>query len=194
MEQPFIRALSPEEARAVYRRDIQRDFPPDEVKPWATIDGLLRRGRYRCLGLFAADGLRGYAFFASLPGTAGEKDYLLDYFAILPAFRGRGLGSLFLGMLPQEMKDAGRILGEAENPDAAETDADRETREKRLRFYRRCGVSDTGVTSRVWGVEYRLLYFGGTAPISPDAVRALYADFYHVFFPPKVYDQKVLIR
>ena len=67
MEQPFIRALSPEEARAVYRRDIRRDFPPDEIKPWATIDSLLRRGRYRCLGLFAADGLRGQDLRLALP-------------------------------------------------------------------------------------------------------------------------------
>ena len=194
MEQPFIRALSPEEARAVYRRDIRRDFPPDEIKPWSVIERLHRRERYRCLGLFAADGLRGYAFFASLPGAAGGKNYLLDYFAILPAFRNGGLGSLFLQKLPEELTDALLVIGEVENPDYAENEAQREVREKRLRFYRRCGVSDTGVTSRVWGVEYRLLDFGGKAPAAPDAVRALYAGFYHVFFPPRVYESKVLIR
>ncbi len=152
----------------------------------------MRADRYVCLGFYEAAGLRGYGFFATLPAENGGLHYLLDYFAILPAYRGQGLGAAFLPAMLARLPDAASVIGEAENPACAANEADRALRERRIRFYLRCGVRDTGVTACVWGVEYRLLFFGGRA-LSQDAVRRVYGAFYRSFFPPALYAQKVRI-
>lgn len=144
MSEREIRLLSPEKAKTIYRRDIARDFPPDERKPWASIERLMRADRYVCLGFYEAAGLRGYGFFATLPAENGGLHYLLDYFAILPAYRKQGLGAAFLPAMLARLPDAASVIGEAENPACAANEADRALRERRIRFYLRCGVRDTG--------------------------------------------------
>lgn len=190
---PAVRPLTLQEARAVYQQHLTRDFQRSERKPWSRIEDALGRGRYLCLGLFCQDALAGYAFFASLPDETEGRNYLLDYFAVLPALRGRGLGSDFLRRMLPLIPDARCILCEAENPDYAEDAAEKARQESRLRFYRRSGVADTGVTARVYGVEYRILLFPGAEKSSAE-IRGLYEAFYHSFFPPAVYRQQVLIR
>ena len=192
MAERIIRLLSLEDAKSVYHRDVTRDFPPDERKPWPTIERLMRADRYVCQGLYEDADLRGYGFFAALPAEDGGWDYLLDYFAVLPGERNRGLGAAFLSPMLACLPNASSVIGEAENPDHAENEADRSLRERRMRFYLRCGVRDTGVTACVWGVEYRLLLFAGHA-LSPDAIRRLYEAFYRSFFPPAIYAQQVRI-
>ena len=194
MDTLHLRLLTEREARDVYEQYLLKDFPPDEIKPWRQIQALLKKNQYLCVGLFAREALRGYAFFASIPSDGGLTDYLLDYFAVLSSYRDRGLGGAFLSLLGQYIPQAGLIIIEAENPDDDRFPQEKETRLRRLRFYLRNGVLDTGVTAQVWGVEFRLLIFGGQRKPEPDAIRALYSAFYHSFFPPEVYDSKALIR
>lgn len=189
----LIRTLAEHEARDVYQQHLTRDFLPSERKPWSRIEAALARGDYRCLGMMQEEALLAYAFFASLPGEKGSRDYLLDYFAILPAHRGRGLGSDFLHRMRDCLPDARHILCEAENPDYTEDSAEKALRERRLRFYRRGSVMDTGVAARIYGVEYRILAFPGAGESICD-IRALYSAFYHSFFPPRLYSRQVLIR
>lgn len=194
MDTLHLRPLAEQEAGEIYRQYLVLDFPPDETKPWSRIRSLLRQSRYLCLGLFSNEALRGYAFFASIPSDDGLTDYLLDYFAVLSPCRDQGLGGQFLALLGRHLDKAGLIIGEAENPDDDRYPEKKETRLRRLRFYLRNGVQDAGITAQVWGVEYRLLIFGGQRAPDPDTIRALYSAFYHSFFPPKVYASKVLIR
>ncbi len=194
MDTLYLRPLTEREAGDVYEQYLLKDFPPDEVKPWRRIQALLKKNRYLCIGLFAQEALRGYAFFASIPSDGGLTDYLLDYFAVLSSYRAQGLGGAFLALLGQYIPQAGLIIGEAEDPDDKRFPEEKETRLRRLRFYQRNGVLDTGITAQVLGVEFRLLFFGGQRKPDPEAVRALYSAFYRSFFPPKVYASKVLIR
>lgn len=194
MSERCVRPLTLPEIREVYRVHIARDFPPDEIKPWARIAALLERERYLCLGLWDGGVMKGYAFYASLPAREEGTDYLLDYFAVLPAWRNQGLGGHCLSLLRAALPEDACVIGEAENPDFASLPEEEDLRRRRLQFYLRNGVADTGVTARVWGVEYRILAFGPRLPRSPEEVRGLYAAFYHSFFPPALYRQKVLIR
>ena len=108
--------------------------------------------------------------------------FLLDYFAILPEYRDCGCGSLFLQRLCSDLTGAEIILIESGDPDCAESDAERAVSERRLRFYLRNGCADTGVTARVFGVEYRLLEIS-RCPHSQDDVRRIYRNIYESFLP-----------
>ena len=189
-----LRPLSVQEAKAVYSRHLVAHFPPAEVKPFFAIRNRLQRGAYLCLGAWMAGEMAGYAFFASQPGEAGKTDYLLDYFAVLPPLRGRGLGSQMIGQMRQQLPNAGCVICEADDPDGARDAQEKAVREKRLRFYSRNGILETGVCAQVYGVDYRILDFHPDAGHTAHQIRRLYAAFYHSFFPDWLYEKKVFIH
>lgn len=189
-----IRALTLPEAKALYRQYIPLDFPPAEVKPWRAIEKRLHKDAYICLGFGEQDALRGYAFFASMQDQQGARQYLLDYFAVLSPFRGEGWGSFFLRQMASCLPRVHCVLAEVENPDYAKRQADRALQQRRLQFYLRSGAAETGVESRIYGVEYRLLELSRVRALTPNEVRALYSAFYHSFFSPLRYQRKVVIR
>ena len=65
-------------------------------------------GKYECYALTENE-LLGYAFFVKL-----ERDYLLDYLAIVRGKRDLGLGSVFLEKLFHQLKDADSMIVEVE--------------------------------------------------------------------------------
>ena len=87
-----IRTLTIEEIRQTYKEHLRYDFPPDELKPLDRIEVSINEGKYLCIGAFGEDGkLVAYAFFV----MTGDK-CLLDYYAVIPELRGKGIGSAFL--------------------------------------------------------------------------------------------------
>lgn len=188
-----IRELTVEEVREVYRRCMTADFPDNERKPLGRIEAALREDRYLCYGCFREGELCGYAFFAYLPGKRG-REYLLDYLAVLKNKRGRGVGSDFLKALERRLPDAACVIGEVENPDYAGSEAERAERERRIRFYRRSGIEDTGVTVRLFGVEYRVLEKPLRARHDAEEIRKIYDRLYRSILPAELYSSKVLIH
>lgn len=184
-----IRPLSDAQLEAVYETGMMHDFPDTERKPLRMIRDALRRDEYDCLGLFAGEILRGYAFFVRL-----GRELLLDYFAVSPAYRGTGCGSRFLQMLRQQYTDAETLIIETETPAYAADDADRLTRTRRMQFYLRGGCRETGITVQVFGVEYSLLELPLSGVHTPDEIRAVYARLYQSFLPPERYQRNILIR
>lgn len=181
-----LRDLSPEQAREIYKTYLVRDFPPNERKPWAMIQRRLQKGGYRCRGLFEGENLRGYAFFV-LDGALS----LLDYFAVLETCRGQGYGSAFLKLLIDD-EASQWVLVEAEDPAAASSPEDRDARERRLRFYLRNALMDTGARAWVFGVDYVLLSFPRPSLTAQNAAQA-YAEIYRSFLPAAAYQKWIKI-
>lgn len=187
MAEPFrIRALGPDEIRALYAGRLKEDFPPDELKSLAAIERLYAQGRYAC---YAADGagIPAYAFFVKLGSRA-----LVDYFAVRRDLRGQGVGSRFLqALVGGPLRGMDVVLLEADDPDAAPDADELDVRERRLRFYLRNGLVDTGVVAEVFGVAFRILALPvGDVPVAADARRA-YAELYRAILPRKTYDAEV---
>lgn len=182
-----IRPLTVDEAKEIYHHQLKRDFPADELKPWSVIRRCMKSGAYRCLGLYREDRLLGYAFFVLYHRSA-----LLDYFAVLPEYRSEGLGSFFLQKLPEHLEGNPRILAEAETPEAAETEEEKETRNRRIAFYLRNGLKDTGLRPRVFGVDFTILWFPNTPVPTAEDARAVYENLYRSFLPAAVYE-KILV-
>lgn len=180
-----LRPLGLAEIRALYRSRMTADFPPDELKPLSAIEGAMARGEYACFGAMDGDGdgTLAYAFFVTLGRRA-----LFDYFAVARKLRGRGIGSRFLqALIAGPLRDMDCVLLEVDDPDFAPDAAERDTRRRRLAFYLRNGLADTGVRATVWHVAYRVLALPVGRIPTPIEAREIYGALYRAIMPPRVY-------
>lgn len=167
------RLTSFSQVKDLYRKRLKQDFARDERKPLSAMRRLWKDDAYDCYGLFDGDEILGYAFFVHL-----GKNYMVDYLAISEDRRGQGLGSIFLRQLGPCLADADCILCEIEDPDKAPDEATRLLRERRLQFYQRNGYRKTGLTSLLFGVDYRILEFTAAGSHTAAELRAIYTEFY----------------
>ena len=128
-------------------------------------------------GIFFKEDMCGYGFFAFTEENT-LRVYLLDYFALREDLRDQGIGSFFLSHIQETLPEPGPVLVEVENPDFAETDESKLLQEKRLQFYLRNGLIDTGITVWLFYVEYRILEFSGKASLTADECRQAYRAVY----------------
>lgn len=62
-----IRLLNETDAETIHREQMTRDFPESELKPFAAVRGLMRRGLYEPLALYENGALAAYAWQTVLP-------------------------------------------------------------------------------------------------------------------------------
>lgn len=162
----------------LYKSRLKQDFARNELKPLSAIRRLWDRDAYDCYGLFRGEDLLGYAFFVRI-----GRNYLFDYLAIEAGHRDEGLGSAFLRQLAACLTEADCVVGEVEDPDKAEDEAERALRERRLQFYLRAGYRRTDLTARVFGADYRILEVPVGRDHSTDELRAVYTELYRAILP-----------
>ena len=184
-----IGLLTLPEIREIYRKRLKHDFPANEVKPFAMIEKAFRDGRYRCYGVREGDDLLAYAFFV----LTGDL-YLLDYYAVKKDLRGSGIGSGFLKELGSRCLDeASCVLVEVDDPSSAGSDQEKEIRERRLAFYRRNGLSDTGARAQTFGADFLILEFPKGEPHSKEEAGAFYLRIYRSLLPERICERQVRI-
>ena len=148
-----LRIPTLEQLRMVFRRDMVEAFPEAELKPLAAMERLWADGWYKPYCLFDGDEIVGEAFlWLGHPGWA-----IVDYLCVTAARRNDGLGAEILRLL-QEMEPETVFFGEAEAPESAPEPA---MAERRLGFYKRCGLRTAGYDTCMFGVHYKTLYFFG---------------------------------
>lgn len=118
---------------------------------------------------------------------------MLDYYAVSREARGTGIGSCFLRLLKEELgrKDICTMIAEVENPDFAKSEAEREERKRRIRFYEKNGLILTEICSCLFGVEYRIMYL----PVRGGAEEIWMAldHIYHAMFDEKYFGKEVML-
>ncbi len=162
-----IQKLEIPQLEKLYHAHMEKDFVPQELRPWHSVERLTEQG---C-----------YAAFACC-----EAGVLLDYFAVVPQLRGKGVGSRFFrelrGVFPQF--EASCVFIEVESLESACSPEEREVRRRRIRFYQRCGCEGTPIFAHLFGVEYQILAFPleGQLP-SPEELEAALMRIYQVVIP-----------
>lgn len=185
-----VEKLTLEQVRSAYPEQIANTFPANELKPLKVIERALQRDEYVCCGAMDGDEALGVAFFVRVGGLM-----LVDYLAVKRELRSNGIGGRFLrALIDDTFRDAGTVLLETDEPSAADDPGERRIRERRLAFYLRNGLHDTGVLAVVLGVTYRLLTLPVGAPITPDEARRAYSRLYHAILPPQIYRERVFIQ
>lgn len=179
-----LTVIGAEELERLYEERLREDFPADELRPYSNMKYLLDRGLYRCLVCHEEGKLLGYALFV-LSGAVA----LLDYYAVVPELRDRGVGSRFFRSLKRPIAESGAslVLIEAESVESAVTPSQTEERERRFRFYERCGCRKTQVCSYLFGVEYRIFVcpLAGEDPPDREVMGSL-EELYRRMIPPIV--------
>jgi len=144
-----LKYLTHDQIRALHREHMERDFPPDELKGADRILEHLADGCYAVYGAFEGDVLMGYAM---LGFDAGHQDALLDYLAILPPYRGMGLGTQLMDLICAAIPQCGGLFVESECADVSPEAA------RRLDFYARAHCPTCGLQADVYFVPYEICY------------------------------------
>ena len=177
------------EIRGIYRKRMKHDFPANELKPLSMIEKAFREKRYRCYGVREGDELLAYAFF-----VLAEDVYLLDYYAVKKELRGSGIGSGFLKELGRShFGEAGCVLVEVDDPFFAGSEEEKQVRERRLAFYLRNGLLDTGARARTFGADFLILEFPKGEAHSRAEAGALYDRIYRSLLPERIVERMVRI-
>ena len=183
-----IRTLTIEEIRQTYKEHLRYDFPPDELKPLDRIEVSINEGKYLCIGAFGEDGkLVAYAFFV----MTGDK-CLLDYYAVIPELRGKGIGSAFLSEAIRKA-DSSFTMIEIEDPFEAADEKEKLICQKRMDFYLNAGCINTEVRVSAFGVRFLILEYPLTGIHSASEVAEGYKDIYREILPSKMFEENIKI-
>jgi len=140
--------------RKLLKKLYQTAFPRSEKKPYLLIERKCREGSMERMAI-EEDGQ-----FLGLAITILHKDIvLLDYFAVSPESRGKGIGSAILKELTVRYPGK-RILLEIEDPE--EPCKNREDRLRRKAFYLRNGLTVQNYKVWLFGVKMLILTLGGS--------------------------------
>ena len=109
-----LRELDLTELRRLHKTELHEAFPPEELKPYAAMETLVKAGVYHPMGAWEGETLVGYAILWESPGS---RYVLIDYLGVTASRRNRGLGGRLLGLL----RDASRASdGNTVAPHAAD--------------------------------------------------------------------------
>ena len=184
-----VRVLQADEIKTLHREWLTRDFPPEEQKPLSMIMNAVERDAYICYGAMAEESILAHAFFMK-----HRRDALVDYYAVREDLRGEGIGSRFMQeLINGPLQAMNCVLLETEDPDFARNMQERDTRNRRLNFYKRNGLVETGLKATVRGVPYYVLELPLGERHSAETIRTMYTGIYHVAMPGKDYSERVRI-
>ena len=189
----LIKKLNLEQVTKIYKEELVRHFPADEVKPLKSIERMWKMGAYQAFGLYemVSDELMGYAFFSKKPGN---DMILMDYLAVLEEHRNKGLGAVFLQEMKAIMKEYKGILIETEDVDFAQNVEEVQVCQKRDAFYKRNGVIKIDVKSAIYGVHYANWIYPIDTEWNVDECREELRAIYQVMIPGEKYEKFVRIE
>ncbi|MDE5931621.1 MAG: GNAT family N-acetyltransferase, partial [Lachnospiraceae bacterium] len=152
----YSRPMQQAEAKTVYIGRGHQDFPPNELKPFSMIEKLMNSGCYECCGFYEkeTDELCAYAFMMA---DADTNMLLLDYFAVCEEVREKGYGSAAIELLKEDYTKWDGMIFEVEDDDTANTEEEKQIRQRRIAFYERNGVVMTNQKSCAFGVDFKLM-------------------------------------
>lgn len=166
----LAKKLTLAEARRIYETYAKTDFPPEEIKPFQVIARTWEQGGYYAYGFYEKSGEGSGQLledeseqipcaYAFLVADKENQVLLLDYFAVMKQKRGEGYGSAALALLGEACADWNGLVIEVEDDELPTIDEGTRTmRKRRIAFYAAAGCEMTDIRSRVWNVDYRIMF------------------------------------
>ena len=147
------------------------------------VGGGTTRGLYEPLAFYdEAGALMAYAWQAVLPQC---RNVLLDYFAVLPQYRGSGVGTAVLKELaayyaPRKQS----LIIECEHPAEAPEPA---VARRRIGFYLRAGAHAAAMESRLFGVRYQIYSLPAGGLAKDEEIHRDLQELYRTMVPEPYY-------
>ncbi len=184
----LIKTIDRNEMEYIFKTFMPEAFPPKELKSLAHMHLLFDSGNYHCMGAYEGETLLAYAMFAISP----QKDCaLLDYLATTKQARNKGVGSEFVKAIKADKDFNIPILLEVDNPNYAQSDAEKNIRERRIQFYLRNGCEMTGLETYVYEVNFNIMALNHSTKL--DDVRISTDKLYRTIFSKQVLKDHVEI-
>ncbi|WP_022762667.1 MULTISPECIES: GNAT family N-acetyltransferase [unclassified Butyrivibrio] len=181
-----LKKLQNAEITTIYQERLVHDFIEDELKKLPVILKAVDDGIYECLGIYDDSEIIGYTFLVKQ-----GMNYLVDYLAVYPKHRNKGLGGEIIRMLREYMSEAGLVILEVEDP-AYTNDRDlKALQTRRIGFYKRNGCIDTGLKVRCFGVPFIILVLENSTIISNEKLWELYRSFYGAVFSMDIVEKNI---
>ena len=178
--------LDKAQRRRIYIEHMKEDFPSSELKSLEMIEQGIAEGYYRFLGLLAHNEVIGYVCLIE------EGDAcLIDYLAVVPEQRNSGAGSELLRLLGNWLNDKEYVIVEVEAPSSGKNENDVTLRKRRVEFYLRNGLLDTGVDVCCFGVDFRVLEAGRRGPHNRKDVIRRYVNLYRRILPETLFRDNI---
>lgn len=149
----FIDYKSNTESKKIFKDLYFLAFPREERRPMKVLDRLSAKNKLQVKIIFLDNKPIGLVVFSLF-----EDILWIDYLAIDPRIRSKGLGKKVLDYFKENYADY-RIFVEVETPDL-DTDPDDE-KNKRVKFYEKNGFSPCHVRARVFGCDFSLYSING---------------------------------
>ena len=161
----FLQDATKNEIKAV-KSLYKKAFPRLERKSFMLIQKKVREGRSRILTVKDENNN-----FCGLMITATCSDVmLLDYFAIVEEFRGKGIGSQAISEFCKRFGNEYRIFLEIEFPDGDDA------KSRRKNFYLKNCLKESGIEVTLCSVPMELLYFSEI--VSFEEYHSLYQEVF----------------
>lgn len=144
-------------------------FPAAERKPFGMIVSMYRKGKTDIWCVERKGRFTGLAMTIN-----GEDMILLDYFAVLKAHRGEGIGSAALKELQRVYGNKGLFV---EIESTYENAPNQAQRVRRKHFYLSSGLEELNAKVKLFGVNMELL--GIRCQLDYDGYKAFYRDNYN---------------
>ena len=158
-------------------------FPKSEQTPIWFLLHRAKRDSVKFYGYYDDDVFAGFSYTI----TQGELT-CVQYLAVGAKNRSKGYGTLILSNIKEQYPDNRILLGiEAEDENAANN----EQRRKRRTFYIKNEYFSTGIFSKMNGVIYEMLMYGGTC--TTDECQALLKEYLgpipYLIYKPKFFNK-----
>ena len=187
----YSRPMQQDEAKAVYIGRGHRDFPSSELKSFSMIEKLMNNGCYECCGFYEkeSDELCAYAFM-----MADTDTNMLDYFAVCEEVREKGYGSAAIKLLKEDYIKWSGMIFEVEDDDAADTEEEKQIRQRRIAFYERNGVVMMKQKSQAFGVDFKLMVLNLGNVTTENNVGYYLESIYRKMLPENLFREQFRLR
>jgi GNAT superfamily N-acetyltransferase len=153
MSDLYIRSIAPSELKYFYPR-IESDFAAGEYPPMDVLYDHMLQGKQEGYALWDGNKYVAYSFWAANPA---RNHILITLLAVMPEYRGQGMGTNFLKKL-HEMMNEGMVIVEVEKPEEAKTDKERDKRLRRIAFYEKEGyILINEIDYIIWDIPMHLM-------------------------------------
>lgn len=147
-----VRPMELEQLQRIYQHIVQ-DFPAGEYPPCDILYRHLQSGTQDAQVFCAGEQVLAYSICA-----AGSDYVLISLLAVLPEFRGQGVGSAFLPALIKSYSGKQGIIIEVERPELAAGPEETRFRQWRLGFYKKAGFYLLeGIDYSIWDMPMHLM-------------------------------------
>ena len=179
----MLTILNKHQIEYIYHNFMVFDFPPDELKPLPHLLRMVDEGLCTYYALMDGEEVLSYFGLCVKGGFA-----LVDYLAVNPNKRGKGIGSKTLEMLKAAAGE-NSIIVECEEPRAAKSSDEEKLRQRRINFYLKANFRLTEVKATLFGVDYVLLCY----PAAETKTRQGYETVYRAMLPAKMYEKNMIL-